>query len=73
MGCNDIGQIKVGMVVDVVFFDVIELGFVGVMYDFIVVLFFCGMSGWVKTSFVNGWVVVLEGCLVGVDEKQLFA
>ena len=72
LGRNDIGRLEAGTAADVVLFDVTELGFAGAMHDPIAALLFCGTSGRVKTSFVNGQVVVQDGRLVGADERLLF-
>ena len=72
LGRTDIGRLEAGTAADVVLFDVTELGFAGAMHDPIAALLFCGTSGRVKTSFVNGQVVVQDGRLVGADERLLF-
>ena len=72
LGRDDIGQLAPGMAADVVLYDVAEIGFAGAMHDPVAALVFCGTSGRVHTSFVNGKAVVREGRLCFADERGLF-
>ncbi len=72
LGRDDIGRIESGCAADVVLYDMEEIGFAGAMHDPIAALVFCGTSGRVHTSFVNGRAVVEAGRLVGADERELF-
>ncbi|MFT7623448.1 MAG: 8-oxoguanine deaminase [Myxococcota bacterium] len=72
LGRDDIGQLAPGKAADVVLFDLEEIGFAGALHDPIGALVFCGTSGRVHTSIVNGEFVVRDRRLVGGDEKELF-
>ncbi|MFT5433704.1 MAG: 8-oxoguanine deaminase [Myxococcota bacterium] len=72
LGRGDIGQLSAGKAADVVLYNVEELGFAGGMHDPIASLIFCGTTGRVHTSIVNGKVVVREGRLLGGEERDLF-
>ena len=72
LGRTDIGQLTTGYAADVVLYDLEEIGYAGGMHDPVASLVFCGTSGRVHTSFVNGRRVVTAGQLVGGDETQLF-
>lgn len=71
LGRNDIGMLAPGMAADVILYNVDELGFAGASHDIIAALLFCGTSQRVHTSIINGQVVVDEGRLIGLDEKEL--
>lgn len=72
LGRDDIGQLAPGKAADVVLYDVAEIGFAGAMHDPVAALVFCGTSGRVHTSFVNGRAVVRDKRLVLADERELF-
>lgn len=72
LGRDDIGRLVPGCAADVVLYDTEEIGYAGAMHDPIAALVFCGTSGRVHTSFVNGRAVVEAGRLVGADERELF-
>ncbi len=72
LGRDDIGSLEAGKAADVVLYDVAEIGFAGAMHDPVAALVFCGTSGRVHTTFVNGRAVVQGGRLMGGDESELF-
>ena len=72
LGRDDIGQLAPGKAADVVLYDLEEIGYAGAMHDPIAALVFCGTSGRVHTSFVNGRAVVRDKRLVSTDERALF-
>jgi len=70
LGRDDIGQLAPGKAADIAVFDLSELGYAGV-HDPLAGLLMCGTSTRARTVVVNGKVVVREGRLTAVDEKDL--
>lgn len=66
LNCDDIGVFKLGMLVDVVMFDMCQIVFVGVLYDLVVVFVFCIFVN-VNISIINGCVIVCEGQFIIID------
>jgi 8-oxoguanine deaminase len=71
LGRDDIGRLDVGMAADFVLIDLTQLGFAGGRHDPVAAIVTCGDSHIVHTTVVNGRVVVRDGRLVGVDEREI--
>jgi len=71
LGRDDIGQIAPGKAADLAIFDVDRLDYAGAAADPVASLLFCGASHRTKWTIVNGKVVVEDGRLKTVDEREL--
>jgi len=69
---EDIGSIAEGKAADIVMFRVEKIGYVGGLEDPLAALLYCGDSQIAHTVIVNGKIVVKEGNLLTVDEKEMF-
>ncbi len=70
VGRDDIGMIAAGKAADLAIFDVSGLDFAGSAGDPVASLLFCGASHRTKWTIVNGHVVVENGRLVNLDERE---
>ena len=74
LGRDDIGRLEAGAAADVVLFDLDQVAFAGgPSIDPVAGLIFCGTSGHVSWSIINGRVVVERGRIAGLAEKPLVA
>ncbi|HWI62689.1 MAG TPA: 8-oxoguanine deaminase [Symbiobacteriaceae bacterium] len=71
LGRDDIGSIEVGKAADLVLIDVEQVGYVGALHDDVGMLMMTGATQIVDTVIVNGQVVVKEGQLTRVDEREV--
>jgi cytosine/adenosine deaminase-related metal-dependent hydrolase len=71
LGRDDVGSIAPGKAADVAVFDVDRLDYAGSAGDPVAALLLCGASHRTKWTIVNGRVVVEDGRLAGVDERDL--
>ncbi len=71
LGRDDIGRIAPGMAADLAVFDTDRVDFAGAAGDPVAALALCGASHRTKWTIVDGKVVVEDGLLVGVDEREL--
>ncbi|HBM16861.1 MAG TPA: 8-oxoguanine deaminase [Lentisphaeria bacterium] len=69
---QNIGSIKVGQAADLAIFNLERLDFAGAMSDPMSAIVFCGAGMRTDFTIVNGKVVVENGRLVGIDEKEIF-
>jgi len=69
---EDLGRIESGKAADIVLMDLRQLGYAGAIHDPVAALVFCGDKTIVDTSIVNGEIVVRNGKLVKVDERELY-
>lgn len=68
---NDIGMLAVGKAADVILYDISTIPYAGGLSDILGALVYCGSSGIVDTSIVNGRLIVRNGKLLKVDEKEV--
>ena len=68
---DKIGKFEIGWAADVAIFEMDCLQYAGSLSDPMAALIFCGYNHGTKYTIVNGSVVVDNGELVGVDEKEL--
>lgn len=73
LGFEKIGRIEPGWAADLALFDVNTLGYVGALSDPAAALLFSGYNHQASYTIVNGSVVVANGNLVGLDEKEITA
>ncbi len=73
LGWPEIGRLAPGQAADVVLIDMQRLDYAGSLSDPLAAIIFCGISHEVHTVIVNGKVVLSEGHLVRIDEKELCA
>ena len=71
LGRNDIGSIEPGKAADIAIFDVSGIDYAGAQSDPVASLVFCGASHRTKYTIVNGKIVVEDGHLVTMDEKEI--
>ncbi|SJZ91708.1 8-oxoguanine deaminase [Selenihalanaerobacter shriftii] len=71
LGRDDIGSLEPGKAADLFMVDKYRLGLAGAFHDPITALITCGDSNVVDMTMVNGEIVVKEGKLVNVDERNL--
>lgn len=71
LGRDDIGQLAPGKAADLALFDVTGLPYAGALHDPLAALVFCGASHIARHVLVNGEVVVEEGRLTRIDERQV--
>lgn len=67
-----IGSIKVGQAADMAIFNLERLDFAGAMSDPMSAIVFCGAGMRTDYTIVNGKVVVENGKLTSIDEKDIF-
>jgi 8-oxoguanine deaminase len=73
LGRDDIGRIEEGMCADVIGVDVTDISRAGAVHDYLASLVLCGSSHTVDLTIVNGRVVVRDGRLLTIDEKEVSA
>lgn len=71
LGRDDIGEIATGKGADLVLIDLNQIGYAGGLHDPLGALLFAGTSQVVDTVIVNGKIVVQDGTLAHVSEKNL--
>jgi len=71
LGRNDIGEISPGKAADIAIFDISGVEYAGSDYDPLASLLFCGISHKTKYTIVNGKIVVKEGHLTTLDERDI--
>ncbi|MGM0471041.1 MAG: 8-oxoguanine deaminase [Bacillota bacterium] len=71
LGRDDIGSLEPGKAADLFMVDKYRLGLAGAFHDPITALITCGDSNVVDLTMVNGQVVVEDGELVNVNERQI--
>lgn len=72
LGLEQTGELAVGKLADLALYDIDQPRFAGVHTPLMAPLM-CGEPATVKHSFVNGKPVVEDGCVKGLDERQLVA
>ena len=70
LGLSDVGEVAVGQAADIVLYDIAQPRFAGVHYPLMAPLL-CAEPASVWYSFINGQPIIEQGCLKGVDEKEL--
>ncbi len=73
LGRDDIGSLEPGKAADLVLWDLTGLGHAGALHDPLGALLLAGDSHLARMVLVNGQVVVDQGRLTRVDEKELAA
>ena len=73
LGFDRLGEIKVGYGADISIFDVSGIPYAGAQSDPIAALLFCGTCHETAYTIINGKVVVDNGKLVCMDERELAA
>lgn len=73
LGYPEIGSLEVGKAADLIMIGMQKIGYAGGLHDPVAALLFCGDSHIVDTSIVNGRIVVEDGKLLSVNEKDLVA
>jgi 8-oxoguanine deaminase len=71
LGRDDIGTIREGEVADLVGIDVSDISHAGALHDYLASIVYCGCDHSVALTVVNGRVVVRDGRLLTVDEKEI--
>ena len=71
LGRDDIGQIREGMVADIIGIDVSDISHAGSFHDHLASIIMCGSSHVVSFTIVNGKVVVKDGTLLTVNEEEI--
>ena len=69
---SKIGSIKTGNAADIAVFNMERLDFAGAMSDPISAIVFCGAGLRADYTIVNGKIVVENGQLLSIDEKEIF-
>lgn len=67
----DLGSLEIGKAADLFMIDSSRMELVGVQYDYKSMLGTIGVKGSVDYTIVNGAVVVENGCLVNINEKEV--
>ena len=73
LGREDLGVLAPGKAADLAVFDLRGLAYAGALHDPIAALLFCGVDQRAELVMVDGQVVVREGRLVAVDEREVAA
>ena len=68
---KDLGSLKVNKAADLFMIDSNRLELVGAQYDYKSMLGTVGVKGAVDYTIVNGKIIVEDGKLVNIDEKEL--
>lgn len=68
---DDIGSLAAGKAADLVLFNVLTIPYAGGLSDPLGALVYCGGSGYVDTSIINGEIVVRNGRLVKAAEDEI--
>lgn len=68
---DDIGMLESGKAADIIIYDISTIPYAGSLSDTLGALVYCGVSGIVHTSIINGKIVVKKGKLVTADEKEI--
>ncbi|UCE08361.1 MAG: 8-oxoguanine deaminase [bacterium] len=71
LGRNDIGSIEEGKAADLAIFELDRLEYTGALSDPLAALIFSGISHQVDMTIVNGKIIVQEGNLTTVDEREI--
>jgi 8-oxoguanine deaminase len=71
LGWETIGTIDVGQAADLAIFELERLDYAGALADPLAAIIFSGASHFTHTTIVNGEVVVSDGQLKTVDEREL--
>jgi len=71
LGRNDIGYIKEGMAADIFMLDITRLQYVGTNKDPVALLATVGVNHPVDYTIINGKIVVEDGQLVTINEKDI--
>jgi 8-oxoguanine deaminase len=71
LGFPEIGTLEKGKAADLAMIDLDRIGYAGGLSDPLATLIYCGDCHLVKTTIVNGRVVVRDGHLVGMDEELI--
>jgi cytosine/adenosine deaminase-related metal-dependent hydrolase len=72
LGRDDVGALQPGMAADIVLFELTDLGLAGAMHDPVAALALTTGISRARWVMVQGKVVVDEGHLVPMDERELF-
>ncbi len=72
LGQPEIGQIKPGMAADLALFRLDRIDFAGALTDSAHAVLFCGSAPRAEYTIVAGKVLVAQGALTGLDEKEVF-
>ncbi|QJQ95637.1 MULTISPECIES: amidohydrolase family protein [Halomonadaceae] len=70
LGLHDVGEIAVGKVADLVLYDIDQPRFAGVHVPLMAPLL-CAEPTTVKYSFVNGRVIIEDGNVLGLEQREL--
>lgn len=70
LGLKDVGEIAEGKVADLVLYDIDQPRFAGVHSSLMAPLL-CAEPATVKYSFIDGQLIIEQGCLSGVNEEDL--
>ncbi|KPL19384.1 MAG: hydroxydechloroatrazine ethylaminohydrolase [candidate division Zixibacteria bacterium SM23_81] len=68
---KEIGSLEVGKAADLAMIDLNRLEYTGSLSDPLAAVIFSGIDHTVNLTMVNGWIVVRDGQLLGVDETKL--
>ena len=71
LGRDDIGQLKEGLAADLTGIDISDISHAGSFHDPLASVVMCGASHNVSLTVINGRVVVREGRLATVDEREV--
>jgi cytosine/adenosine deaminase-related metal-dependent hydrolase len=71
LGRDDLGALREGLVADLTGIDVSDISHAGSFHDPLASVVMCGSSHNVSLTVVNGKVVVRDGRLAAVDEREI--
>jgi cytosine/adenosine deaminase-related metal-dependent hydrolase len=71
LGRSDIGSLEVGKAADIAIFDLNKLEYTGALSDPLAALIFSGYNHQADMTIVNGQIVVRDGRLTNVDEREI--
>ncbi|MBU1221075.1 8-oxoguanine deaminase [Myxococcota bacterium] len=68
---DELGQIAPGFLADIACFDMMDIAYAGGLHDPLAALLFCNSRRRAHTVIVNGKIVVKEGTLVNMSEREI--